>query len=90
MLHAISRECVMAPSCITDWPLPLLSFSQSVLQAQQHLRLEELVGEVQGEEEPRGEDTVGPSGVAGEQSSGNALCVFCLKSFLKSHSSVSV
>ena len=30
------------------------------------------------EEDPEGEDTVGPSGEAGEQSSGNALCCFFL------------
>ena len=66
------------PSCITDWPLPLLSFffSENVLQALKCLKLEELVGEVQEEEEPEGEHTAEPSGVAGEQSSDYVLCVF--------------
>ena len=49
-----------------------------MLQAQKQLKLEELVGEGVGEEEeePVGEDTAWPSGEAGEQSLGNALC-FC-------------
>ena len=40
MLHAISKECAMAPSHITDWPLLLLSFffSQSVLQAHKSIQ----------------------------------------------------
>ena len=48
-----------------------------MLQAQKHSKLKELVVEVQEEQEPEGEDMVGPSGVAGEQSSGNDfLCFF--------------
>ena len=46
-----------------------------MLQAQKQLKLEEMVGEgVWEEEEPEGEDTAGPSGEAGKQSSGNVLC----------------
>ena len=76
MLHAISKECAMAPSCIIDWlfPLFLLFLTQSLLQAQKLSRLEEMVGKGQEEqEEPGGEVTAGTSGEAVVFSLGNTL-----------------
>ena len=45
-----------------------------MLQAQKLVELEKMMGKGVWEEEPEGEDIVGPSGKAGEQISGNALC----------------
>ena len=44
-----------------------------MLQAQKLVELDKIVGKGVWEEEPEGEDIVGPSEEAGEQSSGNAL-----------------
>ena len=44
----------------------------SALQVQKQIKLKELVGDIK-EEEPAGEDIVGPSGEVIEGSSGNAL-----------------
>ena len=47
-----------------------------MLQAQKESKLEELLGEVQGEEEPEGVPVAGPSGETAEYSSGNTFCCF--------------
>ena len=43
-----------------------------MLQARKLAKLEDVVGEGTREEEPKGEDIVGPSGEVEKQSSGNA------------------
>ena len=44
-----------------------------MLQAQKQIKLKELVGDIKEEEEPAGEDIVGPGGEVIEGNSGNAL-----------------